>query len=213
MEINWLGHSSISINSRDIILITDPFDTSDGEFFNSPNANIVTVSNNDLKHSSTSGVKGSPKIISGPGEYEIKHFYITGIGTGTQSEDNPQNDALNTIYSIRVEGLVICHIGNLKQKLTPTQFDQIGKPQILILPIPDETSFNSSNLQEVITSLQPRIIIPVTTNDYIAPEDAGTTKEALISELGGSEIQPQNRLNVTDTNLPPERKVILLNKS
>ena len=75
MEINWLGHSSISINSRDIILITDPFDTSDGEFFNSPNANIVTVSNNDLKHSSTSGVKGSPKIISGPGEYEIKHFY------------------------------------------------------------------------------------------------------------------------------------------
>lgn len=212
MEINWLGHSSISINSRDIILITDPFDNSDGEFFNSPKADIVTVSNEDSKHSNVSVVKGTPKIISGPGEYEIKHFYITGIGTGVQSEDNTQNEALNTIYSIKVEGLLICHIGNLKQKLTPAQFDQIGKPHVLLLPMPDQVPFNISGLQELITSLQPRIIIPITTNDYISSGESGTTKEAFISELGGSEIQPQNRLNVTDTNLPPERKVILLNK-
>ena len=213
MEINWLGHSSISINSRDIILITDPFDNSDGEFFDSPKADIVTVSNDDPKHSNVSGVKGTPKIISGPGEYEIKHFYLTGIGSGVQSQDNSQNEAVNTIYSIKVGGLIICHIGNLKQKLTPAQFDQIGKPHVLLLPMPDQIPFNNSNLQELITSLQPRIIIPITTNDYISSEESGTTKEAFISELGGSEIQPQNRLNVTDTNLPPERKVILLNKS
>ncbi len=213
MEINWLGHSSISINSRDIILITDPFDNSDGEFFDSPKADIVTVSNDDPKHSNVLGVKGTPKIISGPGEYEIKHFYLTGIGSGVQSQDNSQNEAVNTIYSIKVEGLIICHIGNLKQKLTPAQFDQIGKPHVLLLPMPDQIPFNNSNLQELITSLQPRIIIPITTNDYISSEESGTTKEAFISELGGSEIQPQNRLNVTDTNLPPERKVILLNKS
>jgi len=213
MEINWLGHSSISINSRDIILITDPFDNSDGEFFDSPKADIVTVSNDDPKHSNVSGVKGTPKIISGPGEYEIKHFYLTGIGSGVQSQDNSQNEAVNTIYSIKVEGLIICHIGNLKQKLTPAQFDQIGKPHVLLLPMPDQIPFNNSNLQELITSLQPRIIIPITTNDYISSEESGTTKDAFISELGGSEIQPQNRLNVTDTNLPPERKVILLNKS
>ena len=212
MEINWLGHSSISINSRDIILITDPFDNSDGEFFDSPKADIVTVSNDDPKHSNVSGVKGTPKIISGPGEYEIKHFYLTGIGSGVQSQDNSQNEPVNTIYSIKVEGLIICHIGNLKQKLTPAQFDQIGKPHVLLLPMPDQIPFNNSNLQELITSLQPRIIIPITTNDYISSEESGTTKEAFISELGGSEIQPQNRLNVTDTNLPPERKVILLNK-
>ncbi len=213
MEINWLGHSSISINSRDIILITDPFDNSDGEFFNSPKADIVTVSNHDAKHSNVSGVKGTPKIISGPGEYEIKHFYITGIGTGVQHEDNSQNEALSTIYSIKVEGLIICHIGNLKQKLTPSQFDQIGKPHVLLLPMPDQIQFNNLNLQELITSLQPRIIIPITTNDYIKSEEDGTTKAAFISELGGSEIQPQNRLNITETNLPPERKVVLLNKN
>ena len=213
MEINWRGHSSISINSRDIILITDPFDNSDGEFFDSPKSDIVTVSNDDPKHSNVSGVKGTPKIISGPGEYEIKHFYLTGIGSGVQSQDNAQNEPVNTIYSIKVEGLIICHIGNLKQKLTPAQFDQIGKPHVLLLPMPDQIPFNNSNLQELITSLQPRIIIPITTNDYISSEESGTTKEAFISELGGSEIQPQNRLNVTDTNLPPERKVILLNKS
>ena len=213
MEINWLGHSSISINSRDIILITDPFDNSDGEFFNSPKADIVTVSNEDSKHSNVSGVKGTPKIISGPGEYEIKHFYITGIGSGVQSEDNTQNEALNTIYSIKVEGLLICHIGNLKQKLTPAQFDQIGKPHILLLPMPDQIQFNNSNLQELITSLQPRIIIPITTNEYISSEESGTTKDAFIAELGGSDVQPQNRLNVTETNLSPDRKLILLNKS
>ena len=50
------------------------------------------------------------------------------------------------------------------------------------------------------------IMPPLKSNDYISSEESGTTKEAFISELGGSEIQPQNRLNVTDTNLPPERK-------
>ena len=81
MEINWLGHSSVSINSRDMISITDPYDSSEGTFMNPQKADIVTISHAAPKHSTVESVTGDPRIIDGPGEYEINNFYITSYST------------------------------------------------------------------------------------------------------------------------------------
>jgi len=212
MEITWLGHSSVAINSRDIILVTDPFDNSNGTFMNPHKADIVTTSNDDPKHSNAPILTGDPKLLSGPGEYEIKHIYINGIATGVEDEDG--NKELNTIFAIKVEGISICHIGNLNQKLSTDQQDKLGKPQILIIPLPPETddsNFNPYLLQDTITTLQPRIIIPVTSNQHKIVTNGGTSTKAFIAELGGGDAEPQNKLNVTSTNLPQERKIVRLN--
>ena len=87
MEINWLGHSSVSINSRDVILIADPYDSSDGTFMNPQKADIITISHDSLKHSSVDSVSGDPRIIDGPGEYEIDNFYICLLYTSPSPRD------------------------------------------------------------------------------------------------------------------------------
>ena len=54
MEITWLGHASVCINSRDILLVTDPYDSSEGLFMPPSKAHIVLSSNSDPKHANTS---------------------------------------------------------------------------------------------------------------------------------------------------------------
>ena len=105
MEINWLGHSSVSINSRDLILITDPYDSSEGTFMSPQKADIVTISNADAKHSTVDSVTGHPRVIDGPGEYEINNFYISGLGTALTTIDQGAARQINTIYSIKAEAM------------------------------------------------------------------------------------------------------------
>ena len=118
MEINWLGHSSVSINSRDLILIADPYDSSDGSFMDPHKADIVTISHSNPKHSNIDAVTGDPHVLDGPGEYEINNFYITGHGTALRTIDQGAERQINTIYTIKAEGLTVCHIGALSQKLS-----------------------------------------------------------------------------------------------
>ena len=210
MEINWLGHSSVSINSRDLILLTDPYDSSEGTFMNPQKADIVTVSHDNIKHSSVESISGEPRIINGPGEYEINSFYITGLGTALNT-DQAAPRQINTVYTIKAEGLALCHIGNLSQKLSPSQIDQVGQIDILFVPVTPPEDEDNTTVTETITALQPRIVIPI---QY----SLGTSTEELpnptkfFDTIGATEKVAQNRLTVTETNLPAETTPFLLNR-
>tara|TARA_B100000029_G_scaffold308761_1_gene301394 strand:+ start:17 stop:652 length:636 start_codon:yes stop_codon:yes gene_type:complete len=210
MEINWLGHSSVSINSRDLILITDPFDSSEGTFMTPQKADIVTVSHDDIKHSSVESISGEPRIIDGPGEYEINNFYITGLGTAFNTDQNAPRQ-INTVYTIKAEGLALCHIGSLAQKLSPSQIDQIGQIDILFTPVTPAEDEDNTTVTETITALQPRIVIPIQYSLGGSTEDL-PNPDKFFDAIGATEKVPQNRLVVTETNLPAETTPFLLNR-
>ena len=210
MEITWLGHASVCINSRDVLLVTDPYDSSEGIFMSPSKADIVISSNSDPKHSNTSAISGTPRIIKGPGEYEVSHFYITGTGTAG-TDDEQIGTPINTIYTIRVEGLVISHLGALNKKLPAAQMDTLRQTQILIAPISGEGSLNKSDLQEVVSAIQPRILIPVQ-HGSSGPEGLQQPQE-ILTDLGITEFpDPAPRLNVTETNLPAELQIQMLRR-
>ena len=173
-------------------------------------ADLVTISNSDPKHSNTSAITGNPRLIRGPGEYEVSHFYVKGIGTALEQEDDPDGP-VNTLFTIRVEGLVISHLGKLNRKLTSTQMDALRQTQILIAPVSGNEVLQTSVLQEIISSVQPRILLPVqhgTNND-----DGLTDLQKFLTEFGITEIpDPSISLNVTETNLPAEMQVQLLRR-
>ena len=210
MEITWLGHSSVRINSRDIILVTDPYDTSEGTFMTPQNADIVTVSNDSPKHSHTSSITGNPHLVHGPGEYEISHFYITGTGTSIEEGDDT-GGKVNTFYTIRAEGLTLCHLGALSRKPTPAQLDRLRQTQILIAPVSGKGILTTAALQEIISSIQPRVLIPVQHGDGGPEELEGP--ERFLTNIGVAEPPPSsNRLTINETNLPADMRINLLNR-
>ena len=208
MEITWLGQASFRFNSRDVILMTDPVNSLTGNISARQQPNIVTFSHNSPPN--TSGLAN--QVVIGPGEYEISHFYLSGMGTALKTSPPTEELSVNTIYTIRVEGLTVCHLGYLTQKLTPAQIDQLGQPQILMGPVSGDGILSTSDLQETISAIQPRIFLPL---QYPTEENVSEqpSLEKFLSEMGATDLEPQRRLNLTETNMPAELRITLMELS
>ena len=132
MDISWLGHSCVRIQSNDATLIADPYAESTGLSLAHQRADIVTISHEHPNHSHYAAIEGSPRVLRGPGEYEIGSFYITGMGTDRKGLE--EENVTNTVFVIHAEGLSFCHSGDLNHPLSPRQLEGLGQPDILFVP-------------------------------------------------------------------------------
>ena len=131
MEIHWLGHSCFRIKGSRTTVITDPYPPDLGYQLGKQSANIVTVSHQHPGHSYVDGIGGEPRVVSGPGEYEIGGILI--IGTATYHDgDSGQTKGKNTIYIMDVDEVTVCHLGDLGHVLTTDQVEDIENVDVLV---------------------------------------------------------------------------------
>ena len=210
MEITWLGHSSLKLVSRDIVLITDPYPDSIGFSMGDQQADVVTVSNGHPNHSNSDGVGGDPRVLYGPGQYEVKGYNINGMATKLPDSDGEK--LINTVFTIRAEGLTLCHLGDLNDRLGPGQLDALGNIDVLMVPAGGGCTIETGDVPRLVSVIGPRIVLPMhygyeSTAETLAPV------ERLLTELSVEDASPQIRLNVTQTNLPRETQVVVLRKA
>ena len=209
MEIVWLGHSSVRLKGNTVTVITDPYANSVGLSLDKPQADIVTISNDHPHHSHSSAITGSPRILSGPGEYEISNFRISGMATRLQSDDGVQRT--NTVFTFRAEGLTLCHLGDLTENLSPKQIDELSQADVCFVPAGGVCTLDAARIMRIVRLIDPRILIPIHYNTEGVKVELDPL-DKLLSELGVAGITPQAKLNVTSTNLPAELRVVVLQK-
>ena len=112
MEITWYGHACFRLVARGIAVVTDPYGPDLGHRLSRMNAAIVTVSHSHEGHAYVRAVRGSPYVISGPGEYEIGGVFVFGISTFHDAKKGSEHGK-NTAYLIEIDGLTVCHRGDL----------------------------------------------------------------------------------------------------
>jgi L-ascorbate metabolism protein UlaG (beta-lactamase superfamily) len=216
MEITWYGHSCFRLRERDATVVTDPFDKSLGYELPRIRADIVTVSHDHPNHNCAKAIKGEFKVIDGPGEYEIKSVFITGISTypsqrrrkGTKEED--EGDERNVIFVFESDGLTICHLGDLAQVPTQTQVEALSNVDVLMVPVGGSTSLNAAQAAEIISLIEPYIVIPMHyKTSAISLKLDGVEK--FLKEMGAPRIEPMDALRVTRSSLPQETQVVVLN--
>ncbi|MBU4143035.1 MBL fold metallo-hydrolase, partial [Patescibacteria group bacterium] len=135
MVITWYGQSCFKIQSGEIVIFTDPFDKEIGLTPPRGQANIVTVSHNHLDHNNCEALTGESLVVKGPGEYESGGVEINGIFSFHDDKEGKER-GVNTIYAIEIEGIKICHLGDLGQsKLTAEQVEKINGIDILMIPV------------------------------------------------------------------------------
>ncbi len=213
MEISWLGHSCFLLRGKNVTLVTDPFSPqqgpSQGELprLSKINASIVTVSHNHPGHNNAMAVGGSPRIVRGPGEYEISDVLITGVAS-YHDEKRGQRYGRNTIYVIHIDELIICHLGDLGHTLQEEQLEEVADADVLLIPIGGQHTINATQAAEVISQVEPRIVIPMhyrpTTGEASDPLDK------FCREMGIETMNKQPKLNVTRSSLPTETQIVLL---
>jgi L-ascorbate metabolism protein UlaG (beta-lactamase superfamily) len=209
MEISWLGHSCFQIKGKSATLITDPFSPQAGDAsgLGKLSASIVTISHDHQGHNYAVGVGGNPRVVRGPGEYEISDVLITGVPS---YHDNERGKVLgrNTIYVIHMDDIVICHLGDLGHTLQEEQLEEVADADVLLIPISGQHTINAAQAAEVISQVEPRIVIPM---HYALPEgDAPNPLDKFCREMGIEVGHSQPKLNVARTTLPAETQVVIL---
>ena len=225
-KIYWAGQSCFQIsvsNSRDhsADIVIDPFDESIGLKLPNLSADILLVTHQHYDHNNIKGVKparnashsdaggGTPFIIQGPGEYEIKEVFINGIPSFHDDKEGKEKGQ-NTIYLIEAEDLRFCHLGDLGQKqLTDEQLEKIDVVDVLMIPVGDEYTIDASAAQKIISQIEPKIIIPM---HYALPKLKIKLDDVskFLKTMGKNSITPQDKLVIKASTLPKEGMEIVV---
>lgn len=214
MDVSFLGHASFRIRGKSVSVVTDPF-SSDMVGFKFPKvtADIVTVSHDHQDHNQVALVAGNPKVISGPGEYEIGGVSIFGIPTYHDAKKGEERGR-NTVYVLVLDGVRVCHLGDLGHKLTEEQVGEMGTVDILLIPVGGVYTIDSSQASEVVSQLEPRVVIPMHYNiPGLAPQTFSKLArvDEFVKEMG---LEPARleKYSITADKLPEEMQLVVLQR-
>jgi L-ascorbate metabolism protein UlaG (beta-lactamase superfamily) len=220
MKIFWHGHACFQIITRKrksaqgnkkISIIIDPFSEDIGLRLPKLEADILLITHDHSDHNNIEAVSGKPFLITGPGEYEIKDIFIRGI-SAYHDESKGKERGQVTIYTIRAEGITLCHLGDLGQKeLTEEQVERIGDVDILMIPIGGKYTISAKESFKIMSQIEPKITIPM---HYKIPKLKISLSglDNFLEVLGLKSIRSETKLSITKKDLPKEEeaKIIVL---
>lgn len=213
MEITWLGHSCFRLRDRAVAIITDPYDKELGLNLPRMRADVVTISHDAGDHNYVKGVvKGDFKVLTGPGEYEVSGVFITGLELrGERKRKAPPERMRNTSFLFEFDDLTICHLGDLDYVPGQAEVEEaLDAVDVLLIPVGGGESLNAAQAAEVVSLLEPRIVVPM---HY---KVKGLTMrldpvDKFLREMGLEGVAPQDMLKISRGGLPEETQVVLLN--
>lgn len=208
MEITWYGQSCFRLRDRLATVVTDPYGKDIGYSLPRIRADIVTVSHDHSDHNYVEGIKGDPKVLSGPGEYEVSDVFVTGIPTFHDRKKGASRGR-NVVFLFDFEGLTVCHLGDLGRVPTQAQVEALDDIDVLLIPVGSRFTINASQAVEVISLLEPRLVIPMHYKTKALKIKLDPVSKFL-KEMGLSQLATQESLKVTKSSLPEETQVVLL---
>jgi L-ascorbate metabolism protein UlaG (beta-lactamase superfamily) len=209
VDITWLGHSCFRIKGNKAVIITDPFSPDLGYTLGKQTANIVTVSHQHPSHSYVQGVSGEPRLIQGPGEYEISNVLIIGIATYHDAIKG-QSRGKNTAYLMEMDGVAVCHLGDIGHVLNDEQVEEMGNVDVLLLPVGGVHTINAALAAEVIRKIEPKAVIPMHYNTPVLNRELDPV-DNFLKEMGMGQVEPRPKLSISKSNLPLSTQVFVLN--
>lgn len=164
MEVKWYGHAAFMIKG-DIRVITDPYRSGayGGGLSYGPirdEADVVTVSHDHEDHNWVADIQGSPKVLKGPGEHQVGRKVFKGIATYHDPTGGSQRGK-NTVFCFEVEGIRVCHLGDLGHVLGEREVKEIGEVDLLLIPVGGYFTIDAREATEVLEALKPKKVIPM----------------------------------------------------
>jgi len=164
MKIKCLGHAAFIITSdAGLKIITDPYYTtraglSYGEITES--ADVVTVSHDHLDHCNVAAVRGNPEVVRRTGRSAAKGIEFNGIAS-YHDDAKGRLRGNNIIFRFEVDGIKVCHLGDLGHLLDDKQLAGIGSVDILLIPVGGFFTIDARAATQVCDQLKPKVIIPM----------------------------------------------------
>lgn len=214
VEITYAGHSTFRIIAPDGTTFATDYAGYAGV---GPLPDVVTMNHAHSSHWTPYPDPGIAHVLRGwnPQGGPAEHFLTVGetlvrnVTTDIRSYGGVEADG-NSIFIFEIAGLCIGHMGHLHQELSDAQVAEIGRLDIVFVPIDGSATMNHAAMMEVVKRLRASIVIPMhwfssfTVNQFIAR----TRDYGLAVEISG---EPTIRVSLnslpsmpTLTVLPPQ---------
>lgn len=163
MKIKWLGHASFLITAEDgLRIITDPYSVGGGISYGEihESADIVTVSHGHYDHNNVAAVKGKPEVLNTLGKKSARGIDFQGIPS-YHDESGGRQRGENIIFCFTVDGMKVCHLGDLGHQPDNSQFSAIDKVDVLLVPVGGYFTIDARGAGMICEKLDPKIVIPM----------------------------------------------------
>jgi L-ascorbate metabolism protein UlaG (beta-lactamase superfamily)/uncharacterized membrane protein YesL len=161
VEIRWLGHACFLITAGDgTRILTDPFDDTVGYDLPTVPADIVTVSHAHFDHNNVGVVQGSPEVVDSPGDRSFGGVRIRGVHTCHDTKGGALRGR-NIVFIIETDNVAICHAGDLGHVPSDETVKNIGRVDVLLIPVGGTYTLDARGAEEAVRKLGPKIVIPM----------------------------------------------------
>jgi len=219
MTITYHGHSCFKLRGKNGSAVTDPYDDYIGFALPSLSADVVTVSHDHKDHNQASKISGTarrdnPFVIDQLGEYEVEGISVFGVKSFHDDQQGEERGK-NSIFTISIDGVRVCHLGDLGHELTEEMVNEIGVIDVLMVPVSGQVVIDAKQAVNVARALEPGIVIPMhyRTDDHDKKFADWQTVDDFLKEFGVDDVKTVDKLKVESDRLPEEMEVVVLEKT
>ncbi|MBI4256842.1 MBL fold metallo-hydrolase [Candidatus Uhrbacteria bacterium] len=212
MNISWNGFSSFEIITKtasgDVRIVTDPYQNSTGlRFPRTLEAEMLLVSHDEEDANNLEAVTGVPYVINLPGEFEVRSVFVFGVSAPLKREGKAIS-LPHLVFRIEAEGMRLAHLGALDRQLSDEELQKLENIDILMIPVGGGRVMDPHVAAEVISQIEPRVVIPMTHAIAGIKETLGTV-DAFCKTFGTCRRQDMNKYKVTRKDLPEDDMMIV----
>lgn len=219
MIITYHGHSSFKLKGKRGTVVTDPYSEYVGMTLPRLSADIVTISHDHPDHNAFQQIASSsrrerPFIIDTPGEYEVGRISVFGVQTYHDSSKGAERGT-NTVFTIFMDALRVCHLGDLGHELSSEEVEKIGTVDILLCPVGGVFTMDPELAVKTIRTLEPGIVIPMhfRTESHNLDVFSGLSTLQDFTREYGMNPNPLVKLDVSAGAMPEETELVILEQT
>jgi L-ascorbate metabolism protein UlaG (beta-lactamase superfamily) len=213
VEIKWFGHSFFQITtSQGTRIITDPFGPMG---FPMPEVwpHVVTVGREHGNHNNIGLAKGNPVVLRGmkDGGEEWNQINLTfrdvliyNVPIHQRAIPGYPGALKGSAFVFEVDGLCICHSGDVSEPFNEDQLQLIGKVDILLQTIGGVFTIGPEGAKQIIEQLKPKIVVPM---HYWYQMNA---LERFVEGSYMARFSNSNMFTISKETLPPVTEIFIL---
>ncbi|SFI48874.1 L-ascorbate metabolism protein UlaG, beta-lactamase superfamily [Paenibacillus sp. UNC496MF] len=161
MDMQWFGQSCFLLTSaQSTRVLIDPFRRFLGYRMPVVEADLVAVTHDHRDHNQVKAASGDFKLVNGPEPATVKDVSIRGVRTFHDKHQGAKRGS-NLVFVIELDGLVVCHCGDLGHLLTQEQAAAIGRVDVLIVPVGGKMTLGGAEAAQTVAQLKPAVAIPM----------------------------------------------------
>lgn len=167
VKITYVGHSTFLIETPDGISIATDY----SGWYQSPRVpDVATMNKAHSSHYTLTPDPGIKHVLHGwsddgsPADHNLAlgDVYIRNVTTDIRSwGSGAMEPDGNSIFIFEVAGLCIGHLGHLHHELDETDYAEIGRLDVLMVPVDGGLTMGAESMSKVVSRLRSSLILPM----------------------------------------------------